>query len=143
MANGLSFAERLQATLFGKPTSASDLVDVDSNQAITNKTIAGSAGVPYLKDITGTGANKIAYGSSALVSGVKLVATGLSTVLAFQAEPISASFATGATEVATMVVSGATGVIATGDVTVQGLVLATTTKSVSGTGLFFWTAIGT
>lgn len=90
-----------------------------------------------------TSGARIAAGSANFVSGVAAVNTGLTTVLAFQAELSATGYATGATEITDAVVSGA--ITPTGGATVvnvQGYRLATTTASASGTGLFYWTAVG-
>lgn len=120
-------------------TGTTEVTLLDSANAIPS-----SANIPYLSDVTNiTGAKKIAYGSSALVSGAKTVATGLATVLSFQTQLAATGFATGATEATALVINAATGVAATGDVAVLGYRLFTTTASASGTGVFDWIAIGT
>lgn len=85
-----------------------------------------------------TGA-KIVGGLGTFVSGAATIATGLTSIVSFQAELLGASFATGATEVTAAVVTGAP---ATGSVVVQGYRLNTQTVSASGTGQFYWLAIG-
>lgn len=90
-----------------------------------------------------TGGQAYAQGFAALASGVATVNTGLSTVNSFQTTMVATGFSTGATEVTSVVVSGATGPIATGAVPVIGFRLFTTTASASGTGIFYWVAFGT
>lgn len=113
---------------------------IDSNDAYKIKYNANGTVKPLLTASTPSGATRFAAGSGAFASGVATIATGLSTVTSFQAEINATSFATGATEIITAVVSGSP---ATGSVTLQGFVLATTTKSVTGTAGFYWMAIGT
>ena len=85
----------------------------------------------------------MAYGTSALVSGIVTVATGLSAISCFTATITgTGAKTTGAAEVATLQV-----VITTGSAVVQGFfnsfVTGTPTISVSGTAPFRWMAIGT
>lgn len=133
----------------GTGSTEVEIVDASTAQTLTNKTltnptIASSTGTPYLSDATNVGGGKkIAYGSSAFVSGAKTLATGLASILSFNTQLAATGFATGATEVTAAVINGATGVLATGDVAVQGYRLFTVTASVSGTGVFDWIAIGT
>ena len=140
---GLSLFDRYKQmqyqTSAPSASDSADLVDVSSTQTITNK-------VGYLIDKTSatTATGTIAYGTGTLVTGAVVVATGLATVTAFTATISGpSSFATGATEADTVMVSS----ITTGAVTVKGVfnafVTGAATISVSGTAKFYWIAIGT
>ena len=95
--------------------------------------------VPYARNDTFGVGPKIVGGLGTFVSGAATIATGLTKVVAFQVEILATGSATGATEVTNAFV---TGTPATGSVVVQGYRLATTTASASGTGQFYWLAIG-
>jgi hypothetical protein len=93
---------------------------------------------------TPSAAFRQAAGSGSLVSGTATIATGLNSVLSFNTILNGPTgFATGATEVSDIVVSS----ITTGSVVVKGtfnsFVTGAATISVSGTGGFFWQALGT
>lgn len=97
-----------------------------------------------LKDITNTGAGKVAYGTGTFVSGTVVVATGLTLCTAFTATLIgTGATATGATEIERVVVAS----ITTGAVTCNGSyhsgTAAVMVQSVSGTAAFYYTAFGT
>lgn len=118
----------------GSPGDATDLVDV------TN----GLNQLQAIKDITQTGAGKIAYGTGTFVSGTVTIATGLTLCTAFAATLIgTGATATGATEIERCVVSS----ISTGAVVVNGSyhsgTAAVCVQSVSGTAAFYWLACGT
>lgn len=118
----------------GSPSDATDLVDV------TN----GLNQLQAIKDITQTGAGKIAYGTGTFVSGTVTIATGLTLCTAFAATLIgTGATATGATEIERCVVSS----ISTGAVVVNGSyhsgTAAVCVQSVSGTAAFYWLACGT
>lgn len=113
---------------------AADLVDV------TN----GLNQLQAIKDITQTGAGKIAYGTGTFVSGTVTVATGLTLCTAFAATMIgTGATATGATEIERVVVAS----ITTGAVVCNGSyhsgTAAVCVQSVSGTASFYWLACGT
>lgn len=162
---GFNLMQRWQRINNGNPPPTSaDVADILDNvtpgQAITGPvlsgtvtgtytlggtvTLASQTGAAYLQDATNVGGGKkIAYGSATLVSGVVTVATGLATVISFSTILAATGFATGVTEVTSLVINAATGAFATGDVAVAGYRLFTTTISASGTGKFDWIAIGT
>jgi hypothetical protein len=114
----------------------------------TNTSSIGARTDPYVREVNGTDKVRIAYGSQALVSGAATVKTGLNSVIGFQATVLGTAtgFAAGATEVSSIIVSGATGPIATGDVAVLGVWVGVTTGaakiSTSGTTTFYWLAAG-
>lgn len=88
--------------------------------------------------------NHVAAGTGTLASGTATIATGLNAVTAFHATMIgTGATATGATEVERIVVVS----ITTGSVVVNGSyhsgTAAVSVQSVSGTGTFYWIAIGT
>lgn len=128
---------------YATPTNAPLRVDSTTNVLKIIPAGTGSTEVEIPSSLQ-TGGIKIANGSANFVSGAATIATGLTTVTSFQVEIMATGFATGATEVTNATVSGAfTGAIPTGSVTVQGFRLNTQTASASGTGLFYWFAIGT
>jgi len=93
---------------------------------------------------TPSAAFRQAAGSGTLVSGTATIATGLNSVLSFNTILNGPTgFATGATEVSDIIVAS----ITTGSVIVKGtfnaFVTGAATISVSGTGGFFWQAMGT
>ena len=107
-------------------------------------TSQGLSQLQAIKDITNTGAGKLAYGTGTLASGTVTVATGLTLCTAFCATLIgTGATATGATEVERLVVAS----ITTGAVVVNGSyhsgTAAVTVQSVSGTAAFYWVAAGT
>lgn len=115
-------------------SDAADLVDV------TN----GLNQLQAIKDLTNTGAGKIAYGTGTLVSGTVTIATGLVLCTSFAATLIgTGATATGVTEVERLVVAS----ITTGAVVVNGSyhsgTAAVTVQSVSGTAAFYWVGCGT
>jgi hypothetical protein len=116
---------------------ASDIADlVDTNQ--------GLAQLSAIRDVTNTGAGKLAYGTGTFVSGTVTVATGLTLCTAFAATLIgTGATATGATEIERVVVAS----ISTGAVVVNGSyhsgTAAVMVQSVSGTAAFYWLAAGT
>lgn len=119
-------------------TNAPIRVDPTS-QAVMVNTAGSSTTENALAQAVSASGFRIAAGNAALVSGSGTVATGLTTVLSFQLDLLATGFATGATEVTDAVVSS----ITTGSVVVQGYRLQTTTASASGTGTFYWFAVGT
>lgn len=115
---------------------------IDCVAAANRGDVGGEPQVPYVNG--GGQALQLRSGVGTLVSGSVTVATGLSSVAAFQATIFGATgFATGATEVSDLLISS----ITTGAVLVKGLfnafVTGAATISVSGTGQFHWWAIGT
>ncbi len=116
--------------------------DSDDN---TLKFIPAGSGTTELAIMTAssTSGTKVTAGTGTLVSGTVIVATGLTSVLAFSAALIgTGATATGATEVERLVVAS----ITTGAVTVNGsyhsATAAVTVQSVSGTAAFYWIAVG-
>lgn len=111
-------------------------------QEIVNMgTVAGRVD-PYVRPVSGADTIRIAYGSGALASGVATVNTGLSTILAADVNLVGTTgFATGATEVSSVIIKATTGSLA-----IQGVfnsfVTGAATLSASGTGQFTWIAIG-
>jgi hypothetical protein len=118
-------------------------VGVGTTDTLTGKTIASSATVPYIADATGAGSKKMAGGSTALVTGTKVVATGLATVVSFQATLAAQPNATGAASpqilAATSITTGAVTVTAYSVSSVTGATIAANTS----TGTFYWIAMGT
>lgn len=122
--------------------SAPFYVDSDDNTAKMIPAGSGTSEVNFATAVSSSGA-KFAAGSGALVTGTATVATGLTSVISFQATVYGATgFATGATEVDSIIVSS----ITTGAVAVKGVFSIFTTGSraisASGTATFYWTAIG-
>ncbi len=118
----------------GGSTDAADLVD----------TTNGLAQLQAIKDITSTGAGKLAWGTGTFVSGTVIVATGLTLCSSFATTLIgTGATATGATEIERVVVAS----ITTGAVTCNGSyhsgTAAVCVQSVSGTAAFYWVACGT
>lgn len=129
-----------RATPVGFATAASAPLRVDSADN-TVKLIpigSGTTEISLAAAISASGA-RVAAGISTLASGVATIATGLTSVLSFQTTVLATGFATGATEATTVVVTGAP---ATGAVACVGYRLFTTTASASGTGQFYWVAVG-
>lgn len=130
---------------YGTPTNAPLRVDSTSNLVMVNpngvSSGASNVELPLAFGLTVSGA-RMAAGTGTLVSGAVVIATGLTSVLGFSANLSSTgTTATGATEVCFLFVSS----ITTGAVTVQGAYQTSadfTQASVSGTGVFYWTAIG-
>ncbi len=125
---------RVNAGTAAQAGDTADLVDV------TN----GLNQLQGIKDLTSTGAGKIAYGTGTLVSGTVTVATGLTLCTAFATTLIgTGATATGATEVERLVVAS----ITTGAVVVNGSyhsgTAAVCVQSVSGTAAFYWVGVGT
>lgn len=102
---------------------------------------SGTAEVIIPVAVSTSGA-RFAAGSGSLVSGAATVATGLTSVLGFTATLSgTGAHATGVTEVAQLSALS----ITTGAVSLIGLystAAATWVTSVSGTGGFYWTAVG-
>lgn len=130
------------------PSNAPIRVDSTTSAVKVIPAGTGSTEVELVQSVTtgATGALKIAFGSQNLVSGAATVATGLNSVSSFigiMKEPATGSFTTGATEVDRVVVTS----ITTGSVVVAGVfnsfVTGAATISASGTGLFYWQAMGT
>lgn len=127
---------------FATPTNAP--VYVSSGDNLIHLIPAGSGTTEVIIPVaTSTSGARTAAGSGTLVSGTATVATGLASVLSFIATLNGPTgFATGATEVSNIVVSSVT----TGSVVVKGVfnafVTGAATLSVSGTGGFFWQAVG-
>lgn len=122
--------------------SAPIYVDSDDNTIKVIPAGTGTTEVAIPTAVSTSGA-KFAAGSGALVSGAATIATGLTSVLSFQATVYGATgFATGATEVDEIIVSS----ITTGAVAVKGVFSIFTTGSralsVSGTATFYWLAVG-
>lgn len=137
-----SFTRR--PTVAGYASAGSAPVYLDSDDNILKVIPAGSGttevAVPFA--ISASGA-RMAAGSGALVTGALTIATGLTSVLSFQATLNGPTgFATGATEVSNIIVSS----ITTGSVVVKGVfnafVTGAATISVSGTAGFTWIAVG-
>ena len=134
---GFTLWNRLSRVQGGTNLLAGDNSDlVDTSQGLTQ--------LQAIKDLTNTGAGKLAYGTGALVTGSVVIATGLTLCTAFAATLIgTGATATGATEVERLVVAS----ITTGAVTVNGSyhsgTAAVTVQSVSGTASFYWMAAGT
>lgn len=128
---------------YATKTSAPFYVNDSDNSVRVIPAGTGTTEVSFMTT-TLTGAAKTAYGSGALVSGSGTVATGLLTVASFQAEVYGATgFATGATEVSSIIVAS----ITTGSVSVKGVfnsfATGAATLSSSGTATFYWQAVGT
>lgn len=112
----------------------SDLVD--TSQGLTQ--------LSAIKDITNTGAGKLAYGTGTFASGTVTIATGLTLCTAFVASMIgTGATATGVSEIERVVVAS----ITTGAVVCNGSyhsgTAAVCVQSASGTGQFYWLACGT
>lgn len=138
-----SITRRASVAGYASAGSAPLYINSSDNSVRVIPVGSGTAEVS-LMTTTLTGAAKTAFGTGALVTGAAIVATGLTTVTSFQAEIYGATgFATGATEVSSIMVSS----ITTGAVTVKGLYNSFTTGaatiSVSGTATFYWQAVGT
>lgn len=119
------------------PVTAADVADLVD-------TSGGLSQLQAIKDLTNTGAGKLAFGTGAFVSGTVVVATGLTLCSTFIATLIgTGATATGATEIERAVVAS----ITTGAVTVNGSyhsgTAAVCVQSVSGTASFHWLAYGT
>lgn len=132
--NLLNRFARVQGGTSNQLGDAADLVD----------TTNGLNQLQAIKDITNTGAGKIAYGTGTFVSGAVVVATGLTLCSAFAATLIgTGATATGATEIERVVVAS----ITTGAVTCNGSyhsgTAAVMVQSVSGTASFYYVACGT
>jgi hypothetical protein len=135
MANNNLYSRfiRMQSNSGIGVADTADLVDTNS----------GLSQISAVKDVTNTGAGKIAFGTGTLVSGTVVVATGLTACTAFFAtlQGTGAS-SSGVTETSEIVVSS----ITTGAVTVTGSYNAATgvrIASASGTTVFYWMAYGT
>lgn len=119
------------------PPTAADLADlVDTSSAFSQ--------VPAIQTATGASGVRVAHGTGSLVTGTVIVATGLSTVVAFAYSIVgTGATVTGATEVERLTVSS----ITTGAVSVAGSyhsgTAAVMVPSASGTATFYWIAIGT
>ena len=136
---------RRAATVAGYaiPTAAPLYIDSDDNALKLIPAGTGTTELAVCLAATASGF-RFAAGTGSLVTGTLVVATGLTTVLAFA--PVlngTGASATGATEVDTLLVSS----ITTGAVTVQGAyhsgTAAVQLASVSGTATFYWIAVGT
>lgn len=139
-----SFTRRPAISGVGYATAGSAPVYVDSDDN-TLKMIPAGSGTTELSipTIISTSGAKFAAGSGALVTGTATVATGLTSVIGFQATVYGATgFATGATEVDEIVVAS----ITTGAVSVKGVfsIFSTGSRamSASGTATFYWWAVG-
>lgn len=127
---------------YATPTNAPIRIDTTSNAIMVNVAGSGTTELAVPLAVSTSGA-KVAAGTGTLVTGAVVVATGLTSVLSFQATVYGATgFATGATEVDAVIVSS----ITTGAVTVKGLfnafVTGARTISASGTATFYWVAVG-
>lgn len=122
---------------YGTPTNAPIRVDTTTNALKINPNGSGSTEYEVPVGLQ-TGGIKMAWGNAAFVSGAATVNTGLTTVSSFQVNLLATGFATGATEITDAVVSS----ITTGSVVLQGYRMQTTTASASGTGTFYWLALG-
>lgn len=127
---------------YATPTNAPCYVSSGDNLLHVIPAGTGTTEVIIPSAISTSGA-RFAAGSGALVSGTATIATGLASVLSFQATLNGPTgFATGATEVSNIIVS----TITTGSVVIKGVfnafVTGAATLSVSGTGGFTWTAVG-
>ena len=126
---------------YATPTNAPCYVSSGDNLLHLIPAGTGTTEVVIGASVSTSGA-RFAAGTGTLVSGTVIVATGLTSVLGFSANLSSTgTTATGATEVCFLFVSS----ITTGAVTVQGAYQTSadfTQASVSGTGAFYWTAIG-
>ena len=118
-------------------TNAPLRVDSTSNAVLVNPSATGTTEVTLTVAGSASG-NKMTAGNASFVSGAATIATGLTTVLSVQIMILATGFATGATEISDAVVSS----ITTGSVAIQGYRLQTTTASASGTGVFYWLAVG-
>lgn len=132
--NLLNRLARVQGGTSNLSGDAADLVDVTS----------GLAQLQAIKDITQTGAGKIAYGTGTFVSGTVTIATGLTLCTAFAATLIgTGATATGVSEIERVVVAS----ITTGAVLCNGSyhsgTAAVSVQSVSGTASFYYVACGT
>src|ERR1019366_7704631 len=127
-----------RASAVGYATSGSAPLYINQSDNSVRVIPAGSGTTEVsLMTTTSTGAVKSANGTGALVTGTAVVATGLKTVTAFTANIYGATgFATGATEVSSIIVSS----ITTGAVSVTGVYNSFTTGaatlSASGTATF-------
>ena len=128
---------------YAMPTTAPIYVDSDDNALKIIPAGTGTTELAVCLAATASGF-RFAAGTGALVAGTLVVATGLSTVLAFA--PVlsgTGASASGVTEVDTLVVAS----ITTGAVTVNGAyhsgTAAVQVQSVSGTSTFYWIAVGT
>lgn len=134
-------------TVLGYATAASAPIYVDSDDNAVKIIPAGTGSSELVFALASASSGfRTAAGVATLVTGSVIVATGLSTVLAFTAtvkNTGATGFATGATEVNNIIVNS----ITTGAVTVNGVFNQFTTGnatiSVSGTTPFYWLAIGT
>ncbi len=122
--------------------SAPFYVDSDDNTVKVIPAGSGTTEVAIPTTVSTSGA-RFAAGSGALVSGTGTIATGLTSVLGFQATVYGATgFATGATEVDEVIVSS----ITTGSVAVKGVfsIFSTGSRAISasGTATFYWYAVG-
>ena len=136
---------RRAATVAGYaiPTAAPFYVDSDDNALKLIPAGTGTTELAVCLAATASGF-RFAGGSGALVTGALVVATGLTSIIAFTATLSgTGASATGATEVDTLVVAS----ITTGAVTVNGAyhsgTAAVQVQSVSGTATFYWIAVGT
>ena len=131
-------------TVVGTASAGSAPIYVDSDDNTLKHIPAGSGTTEIaIPTAVSTSGAKIAAGSGALVSGSATIATGLTSVLGFQATLNGPTgFTTGATEVSNLIVS----TITTGSVVVKGVfnafVTGAATLSSSGTGGFTWVAVG-
>lgn len=101
-------------------------------------------GADMMEAASDAGAWRVACGTGTLVTGALVVATGLNSVVGFNATvKATGATASGATEVESIRVQ----TITTGAVSVVGIYHSATAsialESVSGTSVFYWTAIGT
>lgn len=134
---GLNLWTRWTRMQAGTANSVNDLADlVDANSGLSQ--------LQAIKDVTNTGAGKVAYGTGTFVSGTVTVATGLTLCTSFIATLIgTGATATGATEIERVVVAS----ITTGAVVCNGSyhsgTAATCVQSVSGTSAFYYVALGT
>lgn len=127
---------------YATPTNAPAYVSSGDNLIHLIPIGSGTSEVIVPVAVSTSGA-RFAAGTGTLVSGTVIVATGLASVLSFQASLIgTGAAATGATEVERLVVAS----ITTGAVTVNGAyhsgTAAVSVQSVSGTAAFYWTAVG-
>ena len=134
-----------RAALPGYATDGSAPIYVDSDDNALKHVPAGTGTTERVLGVAMTASGfRYAVGTGTLVTGSVIVATGLATVLAFNATVYGATgFATGATEVDRIIV----GSITTGAVTVTGafnsFATGAATLSASGTATFYWLAFGT
>lgn len=117
------------------PLNANDVADlVDTNSGLSQ--------ISAVKDVTNTGAGKIAGGLGTLVTGTLTIATGLTAITSFQTTLNSQPNATGAASNQILTAVATTGSVLVTAYSVSSATGATIAANTS-TGTFFWLAYGT